>query len=305
MLAKRKYLIIIGGPTASGKTSVAIQLAQHYQTEILSCDSRQFYKEMSIGTAKPTPEELAQAPHHFINSLHITENYTVGDYEKDALKVLDQLYKKNNVAIVTGGSGLFIRALCEGLDVFPDVPTSIRQDLEQVLETKGIAALQEELKTTDPVYYQKVDLHNSVRLIRALSVCRVSGKPFSSFQNQKKAPRPFTPIYILLDWERPVLYDRINRRVDLMLEAGLEAEARQLYPQKQLNALQTVGYQELFAFFDGDIPKEEAIELIKRNSRRYAKRQMTWFRKRPYWERFSPKEVAKIVTFIDLQIAME
>lgn len=305
MLAKRKYLIVVGGPTASGKTSVAIQLAQHYQTEILSCDSRQFYKEMSIGTAKPTPEELAQATHHFIDSLHITEKFTVGDYEKEALAVLEKIYQKKDIAIVTGGSGLFIRALCEGLDEFPDVPSSVRQDLEQVLQSKGISALQEELKIADPVYYQKVDIHNSVRLIRALSVCRVSGQPFSSFQNQVKPPRPFTPIYLLLDMDRKILYDRINRRVDLMLAAGLLAEAKQLYPQKHLNALQTVGYQELFEFFDGQLSETEAVELIKRNSRRYAKRQMTWFRKRPYWQRFAPSAVPQMRNHIDELISTE
>lgn len=302
MLAKSKYLIVLGGPTASGKTSVAIQLAQHYETEILSCDSRQFYQEMSIGTAKPTTEELAQAPHHFINSLSITENYTVGDYEKEALEVLDKLYQDKNIAIVTGGSGLFIRALCEGLDKFPTVSREIKEEVEHLFQTEGLTALQKAVKQTDPEYYKKVDVQNPVRLMRALSVYQASGQPFSSFQQQKKANRLFTSIYILLDLDRAILYDRINRRVDIMLDAGLEQEARALYPQQQLNALQTVGYQELFDYFKGDISKDKAIELIKRNSRRYAKRQMTWFRKRPHWQRFAPTEFSKIINYIDQRI---
>lgn len=302
MLAKSKYLIVLGGPTASGKTSVAIQLAQHYETEILSCDSRQFYREMSIGTAKPTTEELAQAPHHFIDSLSITENYTVGDYEKEALEVLNNLYQNKNIVIITGGSGLFIRALCEGLDKFPTVSTEVKEEIEHLFQTEGLTALQEAVKKADPEYYKKVDVQNPVRLTRALSVYRASGQPFSSFQHQKKASRPFTPIYILLDMDRAILYDRINRRVDMMLAAGLEQEARALYPQRQLNALQTVGYQELFDYFQGDISKEKAIELIKRNSRRYAKRQMTWFRKRPHWQRFAPSEVSNIINYIDQRI---
>ncbi len=294
-----KYLIVIGGPTASGKTSVAIQLAQRLKTVILSCDSRQFYREMSIGTAKPTAEELAQAKHYFINSLSIREAYSVGDFERDALALLEKVYKKKDVVILTGGSGLFLRAVCEGLHNYPDVPTQVRADLETRWQQKGLEALQEELKQCDPDYYEQVDVHNHRRLIRALEVYRASGQPFSSFQNQPKAERFFNPIYIQLDVERSQLYERINQRVEQMLEAGLVEEARRLYPFRENTALQTVGYQELFEHFDEKSTLEEAVELIKRNSRRYAKRQLTWFRKRPHWERFSPEAVTDIIVFIE------
>jgi len=293
-----KFLVVIGGPTASGKTSVAIQLAQRLETVILSCDSRQFYREMSIGTAKPTAEELAQARHYFVNSLSIHEEYTVGDFEQDALALLEKIYEEKDVAILAGGSGLFIRAVCEGLNAYPEVPPEIRSDLEQLWQQKGIEALQDELQQCDPAYYEQVDLQNHRRLIRALEVCRASGKPFSSFQNQPKAERFFQPVYILLDVDRSQLYERINQRVDKMLEAGLVEEAFHLYPFREKTALQTVGYQELFDHFDGKITLDEAVERIKRNSRRYAKRQLTWFRKRLHWKRFSPEAVDDLVIFI-------
>jgi len=300
--SKQKYLIVIGGPTASGKTSVAIQLANHFDTVILSCDSRQFYREMSIGTAKPTEAELAQAKHYFVNSLSIQEEYSVGDFERDALALLEQIYQEKDIAILAGGSGLFIRAVCEGLDEYPDVPLDIRTDLKTLFQQKGIEALQEELKFCDPTYYEQVDLQNHRRLIRALEVCRASGQPFSSFQNQEKPERFFQPIYILLDVEREQLYERINRRVDQMFETGLLEEARNLYPFRENTALQTVGYQELFDHFDGKITLEEAEELIKRNSRRYAKRQLTWFRKDDHWHRFSPTAVLDMTDFVKSKI---
>ncbi len=275
----KKYLIVIGGPTASGKTSLGIRLARHFNTEILSADSRQFYREMNIGTAKPTPEELAQARHHFIGNLSVHDAYSVGDYEREALILLEKLYQKNNVVVMVGGSGFFIRAVCEGLDDFPDVPAHIREELSQLFENEGIIPLQNELKKLDPEYYAQVDTQNPKRLLRALEVCRATGQPFSNFHNKEKTPRPFVPIYIGVDWKRETLYERINKRVDLMLEAGLEQEARDLYPLRHLTSLQTVGYQEWFDFFEGKIDRAEAIRLIKRNSRRYAKRQMTWFRK--------------------------
>lgn len=297
-MKQTKYLLVIGGATATGKTALSIQLARHFRTDILSADSRQFYREMNIGTAKPSPDELAAAPHHFINSLTIGQDYSVGDYEKDALDQLEQVFKKNNYAILAGGSGLYIRAVCEGLDSFPEVPPAIKADLTRELENNGISALQQELLQRDPVYYHQVDLNNPQRLLRALSVCRASGLTFSGFQSEKQAPRPFEPVYILLQMERKMLYDRINRRVDLMMETGLLDEARALYPHRHLNALQTVGYQELFAYFDGDISLEEAINLIKQNSRRYAKRQETWFRKSPHWNIFSPADSERIIDFI-------
>lgn len=269
----------MGGPTASGKTGLGIRLARHFNTEILSADSRQFYREMNIGTAKPTSEELAQAKHHFIDNLSVHDAYSVGDYEREAVFLLEKLYKKNDVAIMVGGSGFFIRAVCEGLDDFPDVPAHIREELNQLFENEGIVPLQNELKQRDPEYYAQMDTQNPKRLLRALEVCRATGQSFSHFHNKEKTPREFVPIYIGVDWEREALYERINSRVDMMIEAGLEQEAQELYPLRHLTALQTVGYQEWFDFFDGKIDREEAIRLIKRNSRRYAKRQMTWFRK--------------------------
>ncbi|HFC00934.1 MAG TPA: tRNA (adenosine(37)-N6)-dimethylallyltransferase MiaA [Phaeodactylibacter sp.] len=291
-MSKNKFLIVIGGATATGKTAMGIDLAQEFDTEILSCDSRQFYKEMTIGTAKPTPEELAAAPHHFINHLSIKEDYTVGDFEREALELLDKIFLKKDVALLVGGSGLFIRALCEGLDKYPEVPDEIKKEVQHIYQTQGIEALQAALEVADPHYFQKVDLKNHVRLIRALNVIKTSGRPFSSFHNQNKKARNFTPIYINLTMDRPLLYDRINQRVDLMMQAGLLEEARQLFPHKEKNALQTVGYQELMEFFEKKITLEEAVDLIKRNSRRYAKRQMTWFRKEKHWKTFDVRSAS-------------
>ncbi len=298
-MPQQKYLIVVGGATASGKTSLSIELAQQFNTAIFSCDSRQFFREMTIGTAKPTLEELAAAPHHFINSLSVEDKYSVGDYERDALKGLDAIYEEKDIAILTGGSGLYIQAVCEGLDSFPDVPRSIRDALEEVFEQEGIEKLQAELETRDPAYYEKVDTQNPHRLIRALSVCRASGQPFSSFLNQPKPKRRFIPIFILLEWERALLYERINQRVDKMLEEGLLEEARGLFSLRKNTALQTVGYQELFEHFAGNSSLETAIELIKRNSRRYAKRQMTWFRRDTRWKSFSTKQTSEIKAFIE------
>lgn len=277
-MKKKKYLIVIGGATATGKTTLAIQLAKYYKADILSADSRQFYKEMSIGTAKPSTDELAQAPHHFINSLSVHENYNVGDYEKDALLLLEKIYKKQDIAILVGGSGMYIQAVCTGLDTFPEVPALIQEKWEEYFQLKGLLFLQEKLKELDPVYYQKVDIQNPRRLLRALMVSEAAEKPFSSFQNQAKAPRFFHPIYFQLKMDRSILYERINRRVDEMIANGLVAEAKNLHPFAQLNALKTVGYQELFDYFDHKTKLPIAIESIKRNSRRYAKRQMTWFK---------------------------
>jgi tRNA dimethylallyltransferase len=274
-----KYLIVVAGPTASGKTALAIELAQHFETEILSCDSRQFFKETNIGTAKPSPEELGAAVHHFVDCLSITEAYNIGDYERDVLSFLETYYQKNNIAIMVGGSGMYIRAVCEGLDVYPRIDENIRVELNELLEKEGIEALQEELKLADPIYYAKVDLSNPHRLIRALEIFRGTGEPFSSFQGKNKVQRPFEVIKLGIDWDRAALYDRINRRVDLMLEAGLLEEAKALYPQRALNALQTVGYREFFDYFDAKTSLKEATELVKRNTRRYAKRQLTWLRK--------------------------
>lgn len=296
---RQKHLIVIGGATATGKTAVAIEVAKHFQAEILSADSRQFYQEMNIGTAKPSPDELAQAPHHFINLLSVKEDYTVGDFEAEALNLLGKLFEQHDVAVLVGGSGLFIRALCDGLDEFPTVQDYILADLEMKLETQGIGALQEELKLADPDYFVKVDLQNPVRLLRALSVCRASGQPFSSFRTQEKKQRFFTPIYVLMELDRPVLYEKINQRVDDMIQNGLVEEARNLFKYRELNALQTVGYQELFEYFDEKCSLEEAVERIKQNSRRYAKRQSTWFRKDPHWRVFHPTDKAGLIQFLE------
>ena len=298
-MTSKKYLIVLAGPTAVGKTKVAIKIAQHYQTEIISADSRQFYKEMSIGTAKPTKVELTHAPHHFINSLSINDPYSVGDFEKNAQEKLSQLFGNHDVVVMAGGSGLFIKAVCEGLDIFPDVPDEIRKEINDLFKNEGIDALKEELKNSDPQYLKKVDQNNPMRLIRAIEVCRASGKPFSSFQNGKKAARFYQPIYINLLMEREILYDRINRRVDQMIALGLENEAKELFPLRHLASLQTVGYQELFDYFDNKITKQKAIDLIKRNSRRYAKRQMTWLRKDEHWKTFHPHQIQEIIEYLD------
>lgn len=298
----QKFLIVIAGPTASGKTSLGIRLAQKYGTAILSADSRQFYKEMSIGTAKPTPEELAAAQHFFIDNLSIHDEYTVGQYEKDAISLLENLFKTKDIVLLVGGSGLFIKAVLEGLDKFPEVPQSVRNKWSKIAETEGIEKLQNLLQKQDSEYYREVDIHNPHRLIRALSVIEVSGKPFSSFRNKSGKKRNFIPINIKLNWEREILYQRINLRVDQMMEQGLLAEANGLYHLKDLNALQTVGYQEFFDFFDGNISQEEAVELLKRNTRRYAKRQMTWLRKMENSAFFHPSEYENIVDYIEQQI---
>lgn len=284
---------------------MAIRLAQHFGTEILSADSRQFFREMNIGTAKASAQELQAVPHHFINSLSIEQDYSVGDYERDALALLAKLYQTHQVVILAGGSSLYIKALCEGLDEFPEVPAEVRDAVENLYQQAGIEALQAELAQVDPLYFEQVDRANPQRLIRAISVYRASGQPFSSFRTQAAEPRFFTPIYIWLDTPREVLYERINQRVDLMLAAGLETEARNLYPQRQLNALQTVGYQEFFDCFDGTISHAAAIELIKRNSRRYAKRQGTWMRRDGFWETFAPSQYDEIISHLEHKVKNE
>lgn len=276
-----KTLITIVGPTAIGKTSLSIELAKHYKTEILSADSRQFFKEMSIGTAVPSQEELEAAPHHFIQQISIEDTYSVGHYERDALKLLDELFSEHDVLILVGGSGLYVDAVLNGLDQFPEVTTGTRAKLEELLKTKGTAELQRLLQKKDPAYFQEVDIHNTQRVMRALEVCISSGKSFSSFRNQPKKPRDFHSIKIGLTANREIIYDRINKRVDIMINEGLLEEVKGLLSRKRLNALQTVGYRELFEYLEGDITLEKAIENIKTNTRRFAKRQLTWYRKDP------------------------
>lgn len=280
-----KYLITIVGPTAIGKTALSIALAKHFNCEIISCDSRQFFKEMTIGTAVPNQEELQSATHHFIQNKSIFENYTVGDYEKEALLKLEELFQTNDFAILIGGSGLYVDAVLKGFDEFPEIDPSVRAEVNSNYEKLGINYLQEQLQLLDPEYFQKITLENPQtlqnpqRMMRFVEVCIGTQKPYSSFLNQKKNNRNFTPILIGLEAERQVIYDRINQRVDIMMNEGLLEEAKTLYPNKALNALQTVGYRELFSYFDGEFTLPFAVDEIKKNTRRFSKRQLTWFKR--------------------------
>ncbi|WP_430613076.1 tRNA (adenosine(37)-N6)-dimethylallyltransferase MiaA [Flavobacterium sp. JP2137] len=275
------YLIAVVGPTAIGKTALAIQLAQHYHCEIISCDSRQFYREMTVGTAVPTAEELAAVPHHFIQDKSIFNPYTVGDFEREALTRLDALFAVNPIQVLVGGSGLFVNAVLQGFDEFPEVAAAVRQNLNRQLEEHGLEYLQQQLKELDPVHYQNVALQNPQRVIRALEVCIGSGKPYSSFLNKKENSRNFIPIIIGLEAQRDLMYERINLRVDKMMESGLLLEAEALYPHQKRSALQTVGYRELFSYLNGENSLEFARAEIQKNTRRFAKRQLTWFKKTP------------------------
>jgi tRNA dimethylallyltransferase len=275
----KKTLITIVGPTAIGKTSLSILIASYFKTEIISCDSRQFYKEMTIGTAVPEKEELAEVPHHFIQNRSVFEDYNVGAFERDALNVLDTLFKKHNIVVMVGGSGLYVKAVIEGLDDFPKIDSTIRLELNNIYKNEGIIPLQQQLKKLDIETYNTISLDNPQRVIRALEICIGTNLPYSSFKGKGKRKRDFVSIIVGLNGDRQKIYDRINYRVDLMMEKGLLDEAKKLHPQKSLNALQTVGYKELFLFFDGKITKEYAVEEIKKNTRRFAKRQLTWFKK--------------------------
>lgn len=276
-------LIVIGGPTAVGKTSYAIEIAKKYKTSIISADSRQFYKEMRIGTSFPTEEELAQAPHYFVGHLSITDYYSVSKFEQDVLKLLPTLFSKNPIVIMTGGSGLYLDAVCKGIDDLPDPDLDIRQQVIELYQNEGIESLRMHLRRLDPTFCENNDLANYKRMIRALEVCLQTGKPYSEWLTQASKKRDFDIQKYYLNRPREILFDRINRRVDQMMEQGLLDEARSLYPYKHLNSLNTVGYKELFAFFDQQITLEEAVDKIKVNTRRYAKRQITWF-KREYSE---------------------
>lgn len=279
MTQGNKTLIVVAGPTAVGKTAAAIQLAQYFNTAVVSADSRQFFREMSIGTAKPDESELAAVQHYFINSHSISESFSVGDFEKQGLALLNELFKVHDKLILAGGSGLYIKAICEGFDDLPVADISVREKLNQQLEKEGITILQEKLKQVDPDYYTQVDLNNPQRIIRALEVFETSGKPFSSYRNATINKRPFNIIKLALDMPREKLYGRINLRVDQMVKQSLVEEVKGLLPYRELNSLNTVGYSELFDYFDGKISLDEALLLIKQNTRRFAKRQLTWFRK--------------------------
>lgn len=288
------------GPTAIGKTALGISLAQHFGTEIIGADSRQFFKEMPIGTAVPSTAELAAVPHHFIQHKSIFEPYSVGAFEQEALQELDRLFKTKEVVVLVGGSGLYVDAVAFGLDVFPKVGAELRKRLTQQWEREGLASLQRALAARDPEYYKVVDRQNPRRLLRALEVCLTAGQPYSSFLKQRKERRGFRALYVGLRAPREVVYERINARVDAMLEAGLLQEARSLYPYRSLNALQTVGYRELFGYFDGAISLDEAVAEIKKHTRRFAKRQLTWLRRHKHivWvdHGVTPEIVVKAVT---------
>lgn len=299
------YLITIIGPTAIGKTALSIKLAQHFGCEIISCDSRQFFKEMRIGTAVPNPTELAAAKHHFIQHISVFDSYSVGDFETDAIAKLDELFKENNIQIMVGGSGLYVDAVLKGFDEFPDIDASVRETINAKYDELGIDYLQNTLKELDSVYYQKIlaenpqTLQNPQRMKRFVEVCLGTGKPYSSFIGQRKNQRNFTPIIIGLEADREIMYERINLRVDLMLKEGLLEEAKALYPNKQLNALQTVGYRELFDHFDGKTTLDFAVEEIKKNTRRFAKRQITWFKRTENTKWFDYQtDVSEIINFV-------
>lgn len=295
-------LICIMGPTAVGKTALAIELAGHFRTEIINGDSRQFYREMSIGTAKPNADELASVKHHFIDHISVKQLYSAGDFEKDALELLRGLFKKKHIVILCGGSGLYLKALLEGLDDLPEAPVEIREELNRAVIENRLEELQEKLKDADPVFYNSGEIQNPQRVVRALEVFYATGKPYSSFHNKIKKVRPFNIIKIILNKDRDYLYKQINNRVDKMMEAGLLEEAKALFPFKDLNALKTVGYRELFDYFEGKCDLNTAVELIKQHTRNYAKRQITWFKRETDAHWFDPLYTAKIITFIEENI---
>jgi len=302
IMAKKKTLIAIVGPTAVGKTAMAISLAQYFKTEIISADSRQFYREMTIGTAKPDLEELDSAPHHFINSHSITQDYSAGDFEREALHKLDDLFRQHDVVVMVGGSGLFVRALCEGLDDLPKAGDEVRERLNNEMAQLGLEQMKERLKTIDPAYYQIADMDNPQRVVRALEVFEATGKPMSFYHKKNLSKRPFDILTIGLNMERPQLYERINLRVERMMELGLLEEVKSLFPFRNKPALLTVGYAELFDYLDGNISLEEAVERIKQNSRRYAKRQITWFKKYGNTSWFQPDETGTVIDFINAKL---
>ena len=300
MTMNEPLLVVIAGPTAVGKTELGIKLARHLKTPIISADSRQFYREMKIGTAAPTPEELKAVPHHFIHQLSVRDAFNVSRFETEVLLLLKELFKQHPVALMVGGSGLYIHAVCHGMDQLPDPDPEIRQRLKHMLETAGIIALQDELRQVDPEYYGIVDLANPARLIRALEIYGATGVPYSALRTQTLKPRPFRILKIGIDLPREILNERINKRVDEMIHAGLVEEAGQLFPLRHLNALNTVGYKELFDYMQGLTTLDFAIDKIKTNSRRYAKRQLTWFRKDQEFRWFRPDDLGSILHLPEL-----
>ncbi len=299
----KKYLIVVAGPTGIGKTNTGISLARYFNTAIVSADSRQIFKELTIGTAVPHSKELKTVKHYFIQSHSIFENYNASKYENEALKIIETLFEKHDIVLLVGGSMLYINAICNGIDIMPDADPEIRKALKKQLENEGIESLRYSLKKLDPDYYTKVDLKNPNRIIHALEISILTGKPYSSFRSNPKKERSFSIIKIGLNCSRNQLHEIINKRVDRMIDAGLETEARNLYHLKHLNALNTVGYRELFSYFENEITLEKAIELIKRNTRRYARKQLTWFRNDEEMNWFEPGQIKEIITFIENRIS--
>lgn len=301
-MASDHTLIVVVGPTAIGKTALAITLAKQFSTEIISADSRQFFQQMAIGTAKPSPEELQSAPHHFIDSHSINTLFSTGDFEVEVLQLLDQLFKKHKTVIMVGGSGLYIDAVCKGLDELPQTDIGIREQLNQKLAMEGLDAIKSQLSQCDPEYYEKVDQFNPQRMIRGLEFFLSTGEKLSSYQTNSIKQRPFNIVKIGLNTDRVKLYELINKRVDLMMEQGLLQEVESLTPYRGLNALNTVGYSELFEYLDGKIPLQEAVDQIKQNTRRFAKRQLTWFRRDESINWFEPNQIDAILSFLTAKI---
>lgn len=298
-MMKDKYLIVIAGPTASGKTAAAIKIAKTLGTVIISADSRQFYREIPIGTAAPTKEELSEVQHFMIHNLSVDDKYDVAEYESDVLSLLNKLFINLDVVVLTGGSGLFINAVCDGIDIMPDITDSVRNKINALYENGGIAALQNEVELLDPTYYNIVDKQNPRRLQRALEVCYQTGKPYSSFRNDTSKKRDFKIIKLAIACDRDVLINRINLRVEKMLSQGLVEEAKSMYHKRHLNSLNTVGYKELFDYFDKKLTFSEAVDRIKINTRQYAKRQMTWLRKNDDYRWFKIDEVESVIVDIE------
>jgi len=294
-----KYLIAVVGPTGIGKTKISIEIAKHYKTEIISADSRQIFKELKIGTASPSEDELREAVHHNIGSRSIHDYYSAWEFEQDALQITEELFKTHDQIILTGGSMMYIDAICKGIDEFPTIDPELRDELMLQYHINGIEPIRRQLKQLDPVYYDEVDLQNHKRVIHAVEICLMTGKPYSSLRTNTIKQRPFHIIKVGLELSREEIYERINLRVDKMVEMGLVEEARYFHDSKELNSLNTVGYKELFAHFDGEYDLNQAIELIKRNTRRYAKKQLTWFKKDSDTKWFKPSELPEIISHID------
>jgi tRNA dimethylallyltransferase len=301
----KNFLIVLLGPTCVGKTDISIEIARHFNCEIISADSRQFYREMKTGTAVPTDLQLNTIRHHFVRFMSVKEYYSASLFERDVLELLGRLFKRRNIVLMSGGSGMYIDAVCNSIDDIPDVDTSIREKYTSKYREEGIESLRIALKLLDPDYYSKADLKNHKRIIRALEICETTGRPYSSFLTNKKSERNFIIIKIGLKRDRKELYERINLRVDKMIETGLEDEARGLFKMRNLNALNTVGYKEFFDFFEGKISREKAIELIRRNTRRFAKRQMTWWNKDREIRWFQADEVEEMVEYIESRLNIQ